>query len=106
MPMMKEKQLMKILQIENGIGLFWSVSKKHYSPIDKIDKSELLDLLDFFLENECEMDELSEGNLHNQAHAIIYPSIYQKFLALKNNKAKFKDESQRLYINEIRKYTM
>lgn len=102
---MKEKQLMKILQIENGTGEFWSVSQSQYMPIDQINKTELLDLLDFFLANEAEMDEATDENLQNQAHAIIYPSIYNKFSTLRDNKSKFRDESERLYIEEIRKYS-
>lgn len=97
---------MKILKIENGLGKYWSVSKKQYLQIDKIDKAELLELLNFFLENEVEMDEIENDNLQNQAHLIIYQSIIGKFTSLQQNKSKFKDESDRLYLDEINKYSL
>ncbi|MEP2506343.1 MAG: hypothetical protein ABJH85_16560 [Paracoccaceae bacterium] len=73
-------------------------------PIDQIDKTELLSLLEFFLENEVEMDQIDADNLQNQAHLIIYRSILDKFEALEQNKSKFKDQSDRLYLDEIREY--
>jgi len=102
---MKENQVMKILRIENGTGQFWSVRQQKHLPIDQISKDELLSLLEFFLENEAEMDHFDEDNLQNQAHLVIYKSVRQKFEALAANKTKFKDESDRLYLDEIRKYS-
>lgn len=95
---------MKILRIENGTAQFWSVRQQKNLPIDQIDKAELLSLLEFFLENEVEMDQIDADNLQNQAHLIIYRSILDKFEALEQNKSKFKDQSDRLYLDEIRKY--
>ena len=95
---------MKILKIENGTAQFWSVKQQKYISIDKIDKVELLSLLGFFLENDAEMDPLEEDRLQNQAHLIIYRSILEKFEALEQSKSKFKDQSDRLYLDEIRKY--
>jgi len=51
------------------------------------------------------MDQIDDDNLQNQAHLVIYRSVRQKFDALSVNKAKFKDESDRLYLDEIRKYS-
>ncbi|MEP1930032.1 MAG: hypothetical protein ABJI96_11925 [Paracoccaceae bacterium] len=95
---------MKILRIENGTAQFWSVRQQKNLPIDQIDKTELLSLLEFFLENEVEMDQIDADNLQNQAHLIIYRSILDKFEALEQNKSKFKDQSDRLYLDEIREY--
>lgn len=95
---------MKIFKIENGTAQFWSVRQQKCLPIDQIDKNDLLGLLEFFLENDAEMDKIDEDNLQNQAHLIIYRSILEKFEALEQNKSKFKDQSDRLYLDEIRKY--
>ncbi|MFS4439625.1 hypothetical protein ACMA5I_15565 [Paracoccaceae bacterium GXU_MW_L88] len=73
-------------------------------PIDQIDKAELLSLLEFFLENDAEMDKIDGENLQNQAQLIIYRSIFEKFEVLDRNKSKFRDESDRLYLEELQKY--
>jgi len=51
------------------------------------------------------MDSMEENELSNQAHSIIYESIYEKLDMLTENKSKFKDESDRLYLSEIQKYS-
>jgi len=65
----------------------------------------LLELLDLFLDNDVEMDSLDECELQNQAHAIIYGSLFERFGTLSENKRRFKDESERLYIDELKKYS-
>ena len=95
---------MKIFKIENGTAQFWSVKQQKNLPIDQIDKAELLSLLEFFLENDAEMDKIDGENLQNQAQLIIYRSIFEKFEVLARNKSKFRDESDRLYLEELQKY--
>lgn len=96
---------MKILKVENGNGFFFSAKDKKWRPIDTIDKDGLMILLNSFLENDVEMDVMDDANLSNQAHRIIYKSIYEKLNTLNENKRKFSDESQRMYLEEIRKYS-
>lgn len=50
------------------------------------------------------MDKIDGENLQNQAQLIIYRSIFDKFEALALHKSKFKDQSDRLYLEEIQKY--
>ena len=95
---------MKILKIEKGNGFFFSAKDKNWQPVDTIDKNGLMALLNSFLENDVEMDLMDDTNLSNQAHRIIYKSIYEKLSTLTENKRKFTDESQRMYLDEIRKY--
>ena len=104
MPILKERQVMKILKIEHGKGFFLNLNNNEWTPIDKIDKNDLLRLLNKFLEEKVEMDPIENDNLRNQAHQIIYNSIHEKFRTLQDNKTKFRDESDRLYLEEIRKY--
>jgi hypothetical protein len=95
---------MKILKIDDNLGYFQIAEQKGWQPIDEIDKDALLKLLDVFLENDAEMDSPDEISLQNQAHAIIYRNIFEKLSSLSDEKSRFKDESERLYIEELKKY--
>lgn len=81
---------MKILKIEGGCGYFWSFSSSVWRKIDEIDKCELLNLLNRFLEDDVEMDAPDKGNLQNEVHKIIYSHIFQKLAALMESKSSFK----------------
>ncbi len=102
---MNESKAMKILKIKNGNGFYLIPGKDDWLPIDTIDKDGLMSLLNSFLEQDVEMDSVTEDNLSNQAHLIIYKSVYEKLSTLSENKSKFKDESERMYLDEIRKYS-
>ncbi|MBU1862495.1 MAG: hypothetical protein KKH94_02385 [Candidatus Omnitrophica bacterium] len=94
---------MKILKIEDNKGLF-SFDGSKWTPIDEMDKEHLMNLVNLVLTSSIEMDEYNETNIGNQAHQIIYKSIYEKFITLQSNKEKFKDESERTYLEAIEKY--
>lgn len=96
---------MKILKIEGGCGYFLAKSSGEWRKIDEIDKDELLHLLDRFLEEDAEMDAPDGGNLQNEVHKIVYSHIFQKLSALTESKSSFKDDSERLYFDEINKYS-
>ena len=64
-----------------------------------------MNLLDIAIATEFEMDEYDVEKLHNKAHQIIYKHLYQKFEELKQNKDRFKDESERAYKDAIEKYS-
>jgi len=94
---------MKILEIKDSKGFFSSDGKK-WIPIDEIDKENLMNLVNLVLESSVEMDEYNEGSIGHQAHQIIYKSIHGKLMTLQGNKDKFRDESDRLYLESIEKY--
>lgn len=96
---------MKILKIEGGCGYFLVNSSKEWRKIDEIDKSELLYLLNRYLEGDVEMDAPDGDNLQNEVHRIVYSHIFQKLSALAESKSSFKDDSERLYFDEINKYS-
>lgn len=96
---------MKILKIENGNGFFRFETNADWQPIDAIDKNGLLNLLNLFLEEEVELDSPEELSISNQAHSIIYRNIYEKLNSLSDDKKRFKDESERMYLEEVRKYS-
>lgn len=96
---------MKILKIEDQKGFFRFEEHSEWQPIDTIDKNGLLRLLDLFLEEDVEMDSPEELSIGNQAHSIIYGSIYENLSSLSEDKNRFKDESERLYLDELNKYS-
>lgn len=96
---------MKILKISDHKGFFRLSESSEWRAIDTIDKDALLALLDVFLEDDVSIDEPDEENLGNQAHSIIYRNVYGKLVALSGEKSRFTDESQRLYLDEIKKYS-
>jgi len=95
---------MKLLKIENNIGLFLDGSGQ-YTPVDKISKEDILRLVNFTLDKEAaEFDPYDEDALKHQAHQIVYKSIVEKLRSLKDRRQKFTDESQRLFLSEYEKY--
>jgi len=96
---------MQILKIDNGNGYFRISKTESWKQINEIDKDSLFKLLDIFLTSEVEMDIPSDDRLSNQAQRIIYRSIYDKLDLLKESKNKFKDESERLYLGALQKYS-
>jgi hypothetical protein len=94
---------MKILRIDDNKG-FFSIDEEHWEAIDEIDKAKLMALVDLVLESSVQMDEYSDTAIGNQAHQIIYKSIYEKLNALRDDKDKFRDESDRLYQDSFEKY--
>jgi hypothetical protein len=95
---------MKLLRINENGGQFLKADGG-YDAIDKIDKEDLLRLVDRTLEDdEFEVDEYDEQAVKNQAHQVIYKSIAQKLIELKKRKEGFIDESARLYLEEYERY--
>lgn len=96
---------MKILRISKGKGYFRTEGGGDWIEIDRIDKDNLLDLLDLFLGGDVKIDDASEQEISNPAQRIIYERITGKLLSLRDNKAKFKDECDRMYMKELKKYS-
>ena len=95
---------MKLLEIKDDKGYYYD-NKGELATIDKITKDDILRLVNLTLgEEEVEFDEFSDDNLKNQAHKIIYKSIFEKLQDLKKRKQEFIDESERLYLSEYEKY--
>ena len=94
---------MKCLKIKNNCG-FYSLDGKEWIEIDKINKEDLLKLLEIAVEDDFEMDSFLPDNIANQAHKIIYKHICSKFCDINKNTKRFKDESASLYCEAIEKY--
>lgn len=95
---------MKILRINNNKGEF-SINGADYKSIDTISKDDILHLIDILTQQDCEMDDvITDNNLPNKAHLIIYKSLLVKFKELQNNKAFFRDMRDNEYKDAINKY--
>jgi len=97
---------MKYLKIDDNKAYYLKSANSEtvWTEIDKINKDDLLTLLNNAISNDFEMDIYSEDILANKAHQIIYKNIYEKFTSLLTMKDKFKDESESLYKEAIEKY--
>ena len=100
----KEGEDMKFLKVEENKG-YYTIDKEHWNLIDQINRDHLLELLDYALSDDFEMDEFDKDKIGNQAHQIIYKHIYEKLKELNDNKSRFKDESETLYMDAIEKYS-
>lgn len=95
---------MKYLKIDDNKG-WYTIDAKNWIDIGKINKEDLLKLLDFAInDDKFEMDEYNETNLQNQAHQIIYENIYTNITSVLKNRPRFKDESELKYKDAIEKY--
>ncbi len=95
---------MKYLKIEGNKG-FYQLEPDKWKEIDKINKDDLMVLIDKAIEDEFEMDDFDIEKVANKAHQIIYKNLYEKFSELIENKSRFKDESEQLYKKAIEKYS-
>jgi hypothetical protein len=95
---------MKLLKIAENVGEFQAEDGK-YRTIDKITKEDLLRLVDRTLvEDEVEFDPYDDKSLKNQAHQVIYKSVLQKLVDLRNRRREFVDESARLFLEDYQRY--
>jgi len=94
---------MKLLKIEGNLG-YYRDDQGEFSLVDKITKEDLLRLVKLTLDKEVEFDEYDDEDLKNQAHQIVYKSIFEKLRGLRERRQEFIDESERLYLQEYERY--
>lgn len=94
---------MKLLSIENNLG-FYLGETGQYKPVDKITKEDLLRLVNLTLREDVKFDVYDENAIKNQAHQIVYKSVFEKLRGLRDRKKEFIDESERLYLKEYERY--
>lgn len=102
-PMKAGGAAMKLLKVENNFGHFLDKSGD-FQPIDRITKEDLLNLVNLILYEDVELDEYDEKKIKNQAHQIVYKSIYEKLRGISERKQEFIDESERAYLAEYERY--
>jgi hypothetical protein len=98
------KNDMKYLKIEDNKGFYWDGNK--HQEIDKINKDDLLGLLNAAETDEFEVDNYDENLLGNKAHQVIYQNIHSKFEQFLSEKGQFKTEVDNLYKEAVGKYSV
>jgi len=94
---------MKILKIEDSNGHFCA-NGEEFILIDKLDKENLLELVNHALTTDVEMDNYDPENLKNEAHRIIYRSVHKKLQELIARKDEFFDKSKREFYETYENY--
>ncbi len=103
MPMKDGGLTMKLLKADSNQGFFLA-EDGNYRVIDQITKEDLLRLVRSVLSDDAEFDEYDEEVINNQAHQVVYKSIYRNLQSLKERRQEFIDESERLYIEDYKRY--
>ena len=110
--MRQEKKHMKkgeqsMIYLKNEAGKCYYYKNDKYYEIDKIDKDDILNLIDAATDESIvfEMEPLSEKFEGNEAQKIIYSKLYEKFQDLVENRSRFREESERMYKEAIKKYS-
>ncbi len=96
---------MKCLKIEKGKGFFLR-NNGDVEQVDKMTKDDVLYLLNLATSSKepFEMDPIGDQDVINEAHKIIYRSLYSKFSELLENRTRFFEESASTYKDAIEKY--
>ncbi|GAA4424248.1 hypothetical protein [Bremerella cremea] len=94
---------MKVLKIENNNGKFLD-EKNAFHSIDKLTKGNLMWIVERVLDGTAEIEEYDESKLANQAHQVIYKSLYDNLSSLGARKDEFVDKSARLYLEHYERY--
>ncbi|MDD4778683.1 MAG: hypothetical protein PHV53_10410 [Fermentimonas sp.] len=95
---------MKLLKLDSNQGFFLA-EDGNYCAIDEITKEDLLRLVRCVLNDDVEFDEYDEEVIKNQAHQVVYKSIYRNLQSLKERRQEFIDEAERLYLDDYKRYT-
>lgn len=54
--------------------------------------------------DEIELDAYDDREIKNQAHQVIYKSVFRKLTDLRKRRQEFIDESARLFLDQYEKY--
>ncbi len=101
--MTTEGIFMKLLKIDNHLGHYRAENGAYYE-IDQITKEALLWIIEKVLDGTGEFDEYDEDELKNQAHQVVYKSIYSNLKALDDRRQEFIDEAERLFLEDYKRY--
>ena len=93
---------MKYLEIRDNKGYY--LKDEVMVEIDKINKDDLLLLLDHAREDDFEMDDYVETDIQNKAHQIIYQNIHTKLGEFLTDKERFDREVDSMYSEAVGEY--
>lgn len=94
---------MKLLKIEDNRG-FYRTSDGQFKEVDEMTKESLLWIIERILDTTVELDEYDDEALKNQAHQVIYRSVFNNLKALLDRRDEFKDDAERLFLEDYKRY--
>lgn len=95
---------MKYTKIKNDSVYFRLSGEDSWHPISDIQGNDILKLLEYCFEDDFELVEYNSDLIKNEAHNIIYKSIYNKFSEIISEKKNIIDENSLRYKEIIDKY--
>lgn len=97
---------MNYSKIEKGKVLFRLEENEDWKDISNIEGLDLIELIGKSVsEEDFEMQEYDESLIQNEAHKIIYYSIYQKIKDIQNDRDSIIDANNQRYKDIIEKYS-
>ena len=75
-----------------------------YKKIDYITKDDILDILNYILDNNCEFDKYEDDILPNPIQATIYSNLYTNFNNLTSSKKQIIKEVDDVFAASEKKY--
>ena len=94
---------MKLLRIEGHLGQYLTKDGSYHT-VDEITKDALLWIMERVLDNSGELEPYDDKKIKNQAHQVVYKSIYSNLKVLEDRRQEFIDQSERLYLEDYKKY--
>lgn len=105
---MSKENLNTILIIKNENGYnrakFLNVKNNVYEDIETISKENIIELLEFILNNETNIQFCDETTLPNPAQRIIYKNLYEKFNDIIKNKSEILKDIDKKFAEAEQKY--
>lgn len=86
---------MKILKIEKNQGFVaYDITEAgcKYKPIEQTNKDDILEMLDFLIDCNAEIDHMNDGDLPNPAQSLIYKDLEEQLRAVIENREAIKRE--------------
>lgn len=97
---------MNYTKIENSSVYFRLNEDMDWKPISEIQGDDLILILEkALIEDEFELAEYNNELIKNEAHNIIYKSIYEKIDEIRHDRENILDENLQRYIDVIEKYS-
>lgn len=104
---------MKILRINSKRAFFvkpseWrdgvSEDDQSFKPITNISKDDLIEIVDYLLTGEFEMDKCEEDSIANPAEMIVYKKIYEGLEQASKQKSKIMEDIDSRFDAAVKKY--
>lgn len=101
---------MKLLMIKNSRGFFFNpihpykTENDGYVDIEKINKDDLLDIVNYSIDNDIEIDHFTIGSISNPVQETVYKELDNKLSQLVKNKSDLSKEIESMFLEAENKY--